>query len=204
MNAYIYAKNTPNTIVDENGLWGSVYLWKVHQEQNKKMVERYYSQYKIARWEISNVIYQLNRATVWMDGESNQAVNKSYMHAMTPELRPKNEAMKNANNYVRDRMRDAINKKNHGNIWGGWYEFGKALHTVQDSTSPMHHGFQIWTYDCAADRYCTAITHGSHERNWPGWGSNLDRASRTLMYWYSRNHEPSYYIFNIFGGDPMQ
>ena len=205
MNSFVYVKNQLNTVKDINGLWGSVEPWGVHQQQNAYMIEKYYSQYGIARWKKSNVINQLNRATLWVDGKSNQDVKFSYMHAMTPGFDwLKNDAMKDANNFVRTNLYSGIWHKKHGNEALGWYYFGIALHTIQDSTSPKHHGFQTWTYDCARSTWCTVISHGSHERTWPGAGSNLDRASRTLLYWYSKNHVPSYFIFNTFGGDPMQ
>ena len=71
------------------------------------------------------------------------------------------------------------------------------------TTTPFFLQNEVWTYDCNSHTSC-GIGHGLGERYWSGWGSNLDRASRTMVFWYSKNHVPSYDIFGTFGGDPAQ
>ena len=52
-----------------------------------------------------------------------------------------------------------------------------ALHTIQDSTSPAHHGFQVWH---GGRNYAAAIVHVLEEDFDPGTGSQLDGATQWL------------------------
>jgi hypothetical protein len=59
--------------------------------------------------------------------------------------------------------------------------FGLALHTVQDATSPAHHGFQTWHgLDGTWNKYL-AYVHLQEENFDPGSGSHLDKATAWLL-----------------------
>lgn len=61
------------------------------------------------------------------------------------------DASNAANRFIKDHQEAARNAFPHGCkdgsgkiSWNALWEFGKALHTITDMTSPAHEGFQIW------------------------------------------------------------
>ena len=79
-----------------------------------------------------------------MDGKDNQTFEKSYLHAMTGEkLTNRNKAIQDAVYFVNTNMLRAKWFLERGQRQSALWSLGVALHTVQDSTSPVHHGFQV-------------------------------------------------------------
>ena len=109
-----------------------------------------------------------------------------------PEL-----ARQDANEFVRSQFRTAWEAQEAGDDRRALHEFGLALHALQDSTSPMHHGFQLWTGN---ESWPDKIGHGYDERIDPGSGSELYRATQTAWDWYTRGSLPEGDLF-IFGCD---
>ena len=86
------------------------------------------------------------------------------------------------------------------------HHFGLALHTIQDSTSPVHTGFQEWDGTWAGlPPGGPAYLHILRENFDPGPGSHLDKA--TALFWTTffncSNHKVGDY-FDGLGFDPVQ
>jgi len=89
-----------------------------------------------------------------MDADIYQSSNNSYIHAMSsPDWTP-SQAKERANRFVREWL-NAARYRDRGHSaeaectpWGrhdlALRCYGFALHTLQDSTSPAHKGFQYW------------------------------------------------------------
>jgi hypothetical protein len=85
-----------------------------------------------------------------------------------------------ANNWVRKHMLKAeqgwCSCDSSDRLFGLW-EFGLALHTIQDYTSPSHNGFQVWNGILdIGDMYA----HILNEDFDPGPTSHLDAATQFL------------------------
>lgn len=137
-----------------------------------------------------------------MDKGDNQTPEKSYLHAMYGKKLNRTDAINDAIYFVKANMQRAKWFNEHGQRQAALWSFGLALHTVQDSTSPAHHGFQIW--DCASwDVICNA-NHAKKELILPSGSlgsSNLARSTNTMMYYFNVKYVPSFNVFNIFGAD---
>jgi len=81
-------------------------------------------------------------------------------------------------------------------------ELGQAMHTLQDSTSPEHHGFKKWYNYFGGFLNPNEIAHGAGEAVNPGPGSWLYKATRAA-YDYLTNTSvrwPNDFFANL-GGD---
>jgi len=67
--------------------------------------------------------------------------------------------------------------------------------TIQDSTSPAHHGFQVW-YDDDPE----ALDHVRREDFDPGAGSRLDKATAWLWTFFVCNNPPTALPSDFFRG----
>jgi len=79
-----------------------------------------------------------------VDSPFNQAPSASYMHAMRAPGQSIADARALACNFVNRKMNDYQSDLSNGNADAAWKALGAALHTVMDSTSPSHAGFQVW------------------------------------------------------------
>jgi hypothetical protein len=77
-----------------------------------------------------------------------------------------------------------------------FFEFGIALHTLQDWTSPTHHGFQVWTRK--ATQY---PAHIPGELMNPGEGSELYRVTLDAWKWFNERKLPPGDLFKYYGRD---
>ena len=76
-----------------------------------------------------------------------QTCVNSFMHAMScDDLMPPAKARRNMERYVQAMMRNFWSQYCRGNARDAGFWLGKALHPVMDSTSPVHRGFQNWTW----------------------------------------------------------
>ena len=100
-----------------------------------------------------------------------------YRHAMRngPTGQTVEEAKKLANDYVRDRITEARKLEKEGDHVGALELLGMALHTLQDSTSPSHIGFQPW----GGAGSQTGLGHVLDERTYPGDKSLLFQITQT-------------------------
>lgn len=77
------------------------------------------------------------------------------------------------------------------------FEFGVALHTIQDSTSSAHSDFQVWS---GHETFGQQVGHVGAELTDPGQGSALHRATEAAWGWFQQRGLPEGNLF-IFGND---
>ena len=133
-------------------------------------------------------------AHVYADSDQFQTTDNAFRHAMRAEGQTVQDADALANSFVRkqfDRAWSAPTRED------ALLEFGLALHTLQDSTSPTHSGFQEWT-DHETNKQ--KIDHVSQELFNPGEGSHLYKATREAWRWFNDKQLPSGDLFR-FGCD---
>ena len=134
VNTYGYAEANPVMKKDETGLWSSggfKYFTTVHQIINGRV------------WGNTWAKRILDRATVTVDRY--QSLGKSYLHAMRGKGRSMSLVRAQANHHVKTGFGVARTYANRGDYRRAYDTFGWALHTLQDSTSPAHRGFQRWS-----------------------------------------------------------
>ena len=84
-----------------------------------------------------------------VDIDQHQEPEDQYMHAMTadyasPGWDERPDDIRNANRFVRDNLARAIEQYRAGDSHGAMASLGRAMHTLQDATSPSHEGFQLY------------------------------------------------------------
>jgi hypothetical protein len=104
----------------------------------------------------------------------------AYMHAMTKREERREDARRNANRFIRQRICIARRLAAGGHISDAMRNLADAIHTLQDSTSPAHANFAVaW-----APTWGQTINHIPHyydEYFDPGAGSVADEL--TLQAW---------------------
>jgi RHS repeat-associated protein len=180
-NLFRFVNNNPITETDGLGLWPSshnplgviigIHSPLVHQASIKRAIPGLDARdYAIS-----------NAATVEVD--EGQGTAESYQHAMRDGLANQSvsAAKDKANDFVRLHLSKAEILLCSCNLDRdqALHEFGLALHTIQDSTSPAHHGFQPWNGE--KGHLMEAIAHVRKEDYDPGAGSQLDQA--TSWFW---------------------
>jgi RHS repeat-associated protein len=111
--------------------------------------------------------------------DEDQTRSGSYKHAMRGGFEHRSTARRRANNWVRTHLQNAERELCHcpPRYDTALAEFGLALHTIQDATSPSHYDFQVW-WGMAAP--IDVAQHVFNEAYDPGPNSALDRASTWL------------------------
>ena len=99
-----------------------------------------------------------------------------------------------ADAYVRSQLRWAKELLRQGRTYDAYYEFGKALHTLQDATSPAHGGFQPWSDEPG---FLNAVWHGlkaawhvDKEIEYPGINSHLQGVTNYFLDWFEHSNAP--------------
>jgi hypothetical protein len=108
------------------------------------------------------------------------------------------EARRRANDFIRSQFEKAWQKRECGDEEGALFEFGVALHTLQDYTSPSHSGFQAWTGE---ENNWQKFKHGFPEAFDPGERSELYRVTRDAWGWYNSGSLPQGDLFLGYGSD---
>ena len=115
--------------------------FRTHQNVGAVILGGYFTEKQISN---------INIGHVNIDADQYQTEKYSYMHAMsgrnidgTPQTPA--QARIAANNFVREQFNLAWKYQDLGRDDLAMQHFGFALHTLQDSTSPEHNGFQKWT-----------------------------------------------------------
>jgi len=105
------------------------------------------------------------------------------------------DARKKANEFVREKFALAWKYKAQGDKERSLYEFGLALHTLQDSTSPSHFNFPVWA---GLDKtpWLALGAHGGPERNYPGDDSDLYRITQQAYQSYLSGKLPDGILFS--------
>ncbi len=68
------------------------------------------------------------------------------------------------NDLIRTSLNDAIKLKKNGKLTEAIKELGKAIHALQDATSPAHEGFQPWRFN---ETLAAKYSHISKEGTYP-------------------------------------
>lgn len=176
---YVFVLNDPVNRSDAMGLWPSKNHWLLYPEPNPLAHEKAI-RYTTPSWlpDPEAAKHVLEMATIEVD--RHQAVRDAYMHAMRAPWQSKPTAKQKANDFVRIHLAKAeILLCCPSDVAAALSEFGIALHSVQDSTSPAHHDFQTW-YSPWTDPV-GAIKHIKKEGFDPGPGSHLYNA--TADFW---------------------
>jgi len=115
------------------------------------------------------------RAHEWVDQPDFQTAEYTFMHAMRQPDQTVDEACEQTNRYLSLVASDAISAKLAGRQKEALFLFAVALHTMQDSTSPSHRGFQVWSgHETGGE----VAEHIRREMMYPGRGSELDVITR--------------------------
>jgi hypothetical protein len=96
------------------------------------------------------------------------------------EVMSRDDARTLSNAWISANFEFAQKALDEGNRTVALMHFAFALHTLQDSTSPTHFGFQEWTEPGLFDKFL----HGSRELFDPGPQSDLHRATRDMHRWF--------------------
>jgi RHS repeat-associated protein len=177
---YLFANNTPVEAIDHLGLWPTTShmfglqlpIPETHQNAIRRQIM---ASTQLGEDEL------IMAAVAWVDSEpGSQDAGNSFMHAMRAPHQATADAKRLSNEYVRGHLTLAekyLCQCPPDRYHAAW-EFGQALHTIQDYTSPSHH-FQVWKGLIPAggiDYY----EHFKMENYDPGVNSQLDRATRWL------------------------
>ena len=148
LNSYAYSFNNPLYWVDPWGLWST--------RAHNYLISKYGERNGLTETQMRAMREGSAIADSIVMGR--QGARSSFIHAMTSEaITSKREACKLANQFV-DQELGAFNAKLAGNFTpsaGGhrgriqsqrspFFHLGVAMHTIMDSTSPSHQGFQFW------------------------------------------------------------
>ena len=104
------------------------------------------------------------------------------------------EARQKSNAWVREQYSYALYFKNIGDMDSALFYFGKALHTLQDETSPAHIGFQLWNGD---EHWYQKGFHGIQELfYWQTRNTQLDSVTRKAYNWFKSGYLPGGNLFS--------
>jgi RHS repeat-associated protein len=180
-NRYAYVMSNPLRYVDDNGKWPV----PVHQT----WIDRSLSS---VPEEDRAILREQQRIA-----DEDQTDAGAFKHAMSSPNLSKSEARRRANQYVRDELDRARRLAKQSKTSGSRSDYvealralGNAIHALQDSTSPVHHGFQFWDGRWNPGRGHLLGTpesraHLAGEFFDPGEGSHLDRITRAAWDYFS-------------------
>ena len=179
VNQFVYVNGDPVNMLDPVGLYGTAGGFYAHMHSGARVFGRELTF-------IERVIVM--RGQTWADNKQHQGTEYSFMHAMSNSVSSPQQACKTANDYLQQLAIRAIEAKNAGKRNESLFLFSVALHTMQDSASPAHRGFQKW--DPPAGWWANKIyglEHFSHEWKDPGAGSDLDKMTEKAWSGFKTN-----------------
>lgn len=122
------------------------------------------------------VLQTIIQASAFTDRPANQAPELSYQHAMSwvmPFVNPKDRpkiAEYLSKQFIDFQMANAVSEFCAGEPEHAFWELGQGMHTLMDSTSPSHRGYQEWHGE---DTPLHLIEAGAHVLGeWPWVGLN--------------------------------
>lgn len=123
----------------------------------------------------------LKDAQVRIDEDQSEAA--SPRHAMRSPSQTVEAARAAANDFVRQEIEAARKLEGIGSHDEAMQRLGNAMHTLQDATSPAHHGFQLWRDEYNHSK--EGLGHVLKENYDPGPNSALDRVTRTVYDYFT-------------------
>lgn len=174
-NRYAYAGNNPLTHLDKTGHWPTHFL-HVHQAAIDRSLPF------LPRHDRDTI------KTQQVIADRDQSTAGSYMHAMRGTGQSASDARTLANDYIRRNITLARELDAKGKHDDAMVYLGKAIHTMQDATSPVHKGFQEWnaSWSSTSEEVRKHVNGESYD---PGAGSELDRAT-LQAYDYFKGRDP--------------
>ena len=174
LNLYAYVSNDPMNFSDPQGLWPTQGAWKYHQQIIKR---------SLANRATPNDIRILMQEQKDFD-LATQAVPYAHMHAMSRPGESREDARRKANRFIRSEICIARSLAAKGHRGEAMRRLSRAMHTVQDATSPAHANFQpAWE-----DSVLQTINHIPHyltEEFDPGAGSAADEATQKIWDYFT-------------------
>jgi RHS repeat-associated protein len=174
INLYGYVSNDPLIKRDSLGLWPSVSPFDTHQKSARRVLKG-----RLSEEEIEIVA---NTQRDW--DEVSQDEKWAFAHAMTMVNEKKVCARIRANQWVYYNITSARAWAGMGYRKEAMYYLGRAVHAMQDSTSPAHANFQpAWK-----NSFWSNLDHSPHyvtELFDPGKGSELDAATERAYKYFS-------------------
>ena len=119
--------------------------------------------------------------------DHDQDARHSFEHAMTGVEDGHGENVERANyikwtnEFIHDRLVEAIDHRHKNEVDQAYESLGKAIHPLQDATSPVHEKFQPWYDD---EGLLDFARHGFQERVYPE-DSRRDRLEGVVRYAYA-------------------
>ncbi|MCX6041007.1 MAG: hypothetical protein NTV69_07725 [Caldilinea sp.] len=132
-STYGYVLGNPLGSRDTNGLWPSIAPFATHQDVIRRNIH-------VSPELMNNLLW----AQEYADSAQFQTGKYAYRHGMRNKGQSACAAIKQAEEFVRKQLEMAIFNRRRGKDAESLWEFSMALHTLQDSTSPSHIGFQEW------------------------------------------------------------
>ena len=174
VNEYNYSFNDPVNRTDPDGLWptGKAGSPTVHQDSIDRVLP----------WLPEKDRKILRDQQVKADEDQSTAA--AYQHAMRSPGETAAEAQRRANAYVRSEIKTARCLEAAGKHEEALEHLGNAIHTLQDSTSPMHAGFQVWGGISSLADLRKGLSHVKGEGYDPGYGTRLDWATRRAWQYF--------------------
>jgi len=170
VNLYSYTRNDPLNFRDPQGLWPSRMGQYIHQKITARALAGRATKEEIAI--VTKEQLDFDKAT--------QAEDYASAHAMRKRGQSRADARRNANSFIRSNICIARQLAASGHRNEAMHSLSRAIHTLQDSTSPVHAGFaEAWE-----DSFLQVINHTPHylgEMFDPGEDSVADEL--TLMAW---------------------
>jgi RHS repeat-associated protein len=170
VNLYAYVGNDPANSSDPLGLWPSIFRWKIHQNITRRALGGRAS---------AKDIKILTQEQEDFDNATQAEVYANY-HAMRKRGQSREDARRNANRFVRTEICLARSLARNGHRSEAMHHLSRAMHTVQDATSPAHANFnEAW--EDSTVQILNHIPHYLTEKFDPGHGSMADKS--TLKVW---------------------
>jgi len=185
LHKYLYCQGNPVNKMDRTGLWPThLGRWSSclpHEDSINRVLGNVDLSSHFGGAMSNPEILQILRHQQLVIDTIHGSNEEAYMHAMRNGASIPQQSVADArtlaNNFIlieiigaRDTSKPVHTRLEH---------LGNAMHTLQDSTSPPHHGFQSWPWPYIHP--LSVRDHANAENFDPGYGSQLDAA--TLRVW---------------------